>query len=91
MNAELSRQSELLEAIMDINPNYLLVKNKKEQIVKMNPSFLKLLSLENNNWLGRPFSYIEKRINMETDEPHRFVDSSGKNYFYYMGEKGTYT
>ncbi|CAM5437632.1 Sensor histidine kinase RcsC [Streptomyces afghaniensis] len=87
MNAELSRQSELLEAIMDINPNYLLVKNKKEQIVKMNPSFLQLLSLENNNWLGRPFSYIEKRINMETDEPHRFVDSSGKNYFITWGKK----
>lgn len=87
MNAELSRQSELLEAIMDINPNYLLVKNGKEQIVKMNPSFLHLLSLENKNWLGRPFSYITDRINMVTEKPHRYVDSRGKNYFLIWGKK----
>ncbi|WP_400242926.1 ATP-binding protein [Niallia sp. JL1B1071] len=87
MNEELSRQSELLEAIMDINPNYLLVKNGKEQIVKMNPSFLHLLSLEKNNWLGRKFSYISERINMETEKPRRFVDSKGKNYFIIWGKK----
>lgn len=87
MNEELSRQSKLLEAIMDINPNYLLVKNGKEQIVKMNPSFLNLLSLEKNRWLGRDFSYITDRIDMETDKSHRFVDSKGKNYFIIWGKK----
>ncbi|CAI9392399.1 MULTISPECIES: ATP-binding protein [unclassified Bacillus (in: firmicutes)] len=87
MNMELSRQSELLEAIMDINPNYLLVKNGKDQIVKMNPSFLHLLSLENKVWLGQPFSYITDRINMETEKPYRFVDSRGKNYFLIWGKK----
>lgn len=86
MNQELSRQSELLEAIMDINPNYLLVKNGKEQIVKMNPSFLHLLSLE-KNWLGRNFTYISDRINMETDKPHRFLDSRGETYYIIWGKK----
>ncbi len=87
MNEELSRQSELLEAIMDINPNYLLVKNGQEQVVKMNPSFLHLLSLEENDWLGRNFSCIAECINMETDKPHRFVDSRGKTYFIIWGKK----
>jgi signal transduction histidine kinase len=87
MNEELSRQSELLEAIMDINPNYLLVKNGEGQIVKMNPSFLHLLSLGKNRWLGRDFSYISDRINMETEKPHRFVDSRGKIYFIIWGKK----
>ncbi|MER2059974.1 MAG: ATP-binding protein, partial [Niallia sp.] len=87
MNEELSRQSELLEAIMDINPNYLLVKNGQEQVVKMNPSFLHLLSLEENDWLGRNFSYIAECINMETDKPHRFLDSRGKTYFIIWGKK----
>ncbi|WP_312098747.1 ATP-binding protein [Niallia sp.] len=87
MNEELSRQSELLEAMMDINPNYLLVKNGQEQVVKMNPTFLHLLSLEENDWLGRNFSYIAEYINMETDNPHRFVDSRGKTYFIIWGKK----
>ncbi|MFT8319713.1 MAG: ATP-binding protein [Bacillus sp. (in: firmicutes)] len=90
MNGELIRQSELLEAIMNINPNFLLVKNNKDQIVKMNSSFSQLISIPKEDLLGKDFSILTTKINMlhtQTEDAYRYVDSKGQVYYILWGKK----
>ncbi|MCP3738095.1 ATP-binding protein [Rossellomorea sp. BNER] len=90
INRKLTRQSELLEAIMNINPNYLLVKNSQNQIVKVNDSFCDLLSTAREELLGRDFRELLTQTQMiESDYKgiQKFIDSKGEVYYIQWGYK----
>lgn len=90
INTELIRQSDLLEAIMDINPNYLLVKNGLNKIVKVNQSFARLLDIPADKMLGKDLTMLSGKSDMletVTDEPYRYVDSRGATNYILWGRK----
>jgi signal transduction histidine kinase len=65
-NDNLVKQSNLLEEIMNINPNYLLVLDKKNRIVKINQSMCTLLSISGEQMLGMPFSTFIKSYHLHS-------------------------
>jgi signal transduction histidine kinase len=64
-NQNLEKQSELMEEVMNINPNYLVVLNKANQIIKINTSMCTLLSINREDVIGQDFSILLKGRNDE--------------------------
>jgi len=67
MNNKLSKQSSLLETIMNINPNYIVVLNKDNKMIKINDSICSLLSIDREQMVGRDFSQLEKQSNLKVE------------------------
>ncbi|MEI2466896.1 ATP-binding protein [Niallia taxi] len=86
MNGEVLKQSEQLEAIMNINPNYLLVMDG-ETIIKVNDSLCELLKRDSSDLLGKPHSCITNEISMETIKPQKFLDVNGDKHYILWGRK----
>ncbi|WP_282155320.1 ATP-binding protein [Cytobacillus gottheilii] len=81
MNKELIRQSDLLEAIMNINPNYLLVTSGKNNIVKVNDSFCELFSFKVNDLIGFKFSdfpEVKEILDLNPEQPSKHMDAKGR-------------
>lgn len=90
MNKELIKQSDLLEEIMDINPNYLLVKNGKNVIVKVNDSFCTLFGISADVLIGCEFSsFPAQKLILETGngQPSKYTDAKGKSHYITWGMK----
>ncbi|XXM73087.1 ATP-binding protein [Lysinibacillus sphaericus] len=65
-NDNLVKQSNLLEEIMNINPNYLIVLDKENKIVKINQSMCTLLSISGEQMLGMSFSTFIKSYHLHS-------------------------
>ncbi|WP_078382462.1 ATP-binding protein [Sutcliffiella halmapala] len=90
VNRKLERQSEWLESIMNINPNYLLVKNRHNRISEVNDSFCQLFDMRRENVIGRDFSELAiypQMMKVGSNELHRFVDDKGKVHYIKWGSK----
>ncbi|CAG9620296.1 ATP-binding protein [Sutcliffiella rhizosphaerae] len=71
-NQNLARQSSLLEEIMNINPNFIMVLNRENKIVKMNDSMEFLLSpTRKGEILGQDFKLLQQ-------QPYNLVIESGE-------------
>ncbi|MBD7937421.1 MULTISPECIES: ATP-binding protein [Cytobacillus] len=93
INIELIKQSELLEEIMDINPNYLLVTGSDQRIVKVNRSFCQLFNEREHTLLGKKISTLIHFLPMIAygfEQPYRYTDYKGKNYYIQWGMKQLY-
>jgi len=88
-NGELRKQSEQLEAIMNLNPNYLLVIDGYT-IIKINDSLCKLLKKDDSDLLGKPISKILQEISMETLKPQKYMDVNGKVHYILWDRKELY-
>ena len=89
MNGELRKQSEQLETIMNINPNYLLVIDGNT-IIKINDSLCKLLKKTEIDLLGESISTILQEISMETVKPQNYIDVNGKVHYILWDRKELY-
>ncbi|MCR8847977.1 ATP-binding protein [Rossellomorea sp. SC111] len=65
-NDSLLKQSNLLEEIMNINPNYLVVLDKDNRIVKINHSICALLMISGEQMMGMKFSTFIKTHQLKT-------------------------
>jgi signal transduction histidine kinase len=70
-NQNLEKQSDLMEEVMNINPNYLVVLNKANEIIKVNTSMCTLLSITREEVIGQDFSSLLKGRNEEKFETGR--------------------
>ncbi|TFD99776.1 ATP-binding protein [Jeotgalibacillus salarius] len=57
-NSNLAKQRTLLEKIMDINPNYLVVIDKNDQIIRLNDSICRLLSISQEQYTKKDFTAL---------------------------------
>lgn len=89
INGELLKQSEQLEAIMNLNPNYLVVIDGYT-IIKINDSLCKLLNKYDSDLLGKPISRILQEISMETLKPQKYMDVNGKVHYILWDKKELY-
>lgn len=90
VNRKLERQSEWLESIMNINPNYLLVKNRHNRIIEVNDSFCELFDLKRESVIDRDFSELvvyPQMMKIGSKELHRFVDDNGEVHYIKWGSK----
>ncbi|AZB42086.1 PAS domain S-box protein [Bacillus sp. FJAT-42376] len=55
VNRKLSRQSSLLESIMDISPNCIIVKNRRDIIVRVNDTFCDIFQVSRDELIGSPY------------------------------------
>ncbi|RIW37375.1 hypothetical protein D3H55_04905 [Bacillus salacetis] len=58
VNLKLSKQSSLLEAIMDTNPHYLIVTDSKDRIISINDTFLSLFPSARTELIGLDISVL---------------------------------
>ncbi|KZE45224.1 ATP-binding protein [Rossellomorea marisflavi] len=87
-NTRLAKQSELLEAIMNLNPNYLIVMNQSNQIIKVNDSAEKLWDVDKTELTGKDFSVLAEppySINPLRKDVQRFVNKTGRPYYIQWG------
>ncbi|AJD92546.1 histidine kinase [Jeotgalibacillus malaysiensis] len=76
-NGNLARQRTLLEKIMDINPNYLAVIDQNNQIIRLNDSICRLLSVTKDQLTRQDLSALLaiRELNPEKD---RMLTRSGE-------------
>ncbi|TDL34838.1 hypothetical protein E2R51_03710 [Jeotgalibacillus sp. S-D1] len=86
-NTRLYKQSSLLETIMNINPNYLVVLNKNNTMIKLNDSVCSLLSIKREDMAGKHFSYLKQHSNLEveTQKIQRLINSNGDIHYVQWG------
>ncbi|WP_227394641.1 ATP-binding protein [Jeotgalibacillus aurantiacus] len=86
-NTRLYKQSSLLETIMNINPNYLVVLNKDNQMIRLNDSICKLLSIKKEAMLCQDFSLLQKEYGLTTKDEtlHRIMRPTGEVHFIQWG------
>lgn len=90
INQEREKQSDLLEAIMDINPNYLLVSDANNRIVKVNSSFCKLFAEAEEDLHGKRTASLSSFLQMVDygfETPYCYTDSRGNVYYIQWGCK----
>ncbi|RDI41677.1 ATP-binding protein [Falsibacillus pallidus] len=81
MNRRLERQSGLLQSIMQINPHYLLVQDKKNRIVEVNDAFCSLFLITKKDIIGEEFSFEQLEMpESEYEGIHYLKDERGKNH-----------
>ncbi|TFD99902.1 ATP-binding protein [Jeotgalibacillus sp. R-1-5s-1] len=88
-NTRLSKQSSLLETIMNINPNYLVVLNKDHHMIRLNDSICHLLSIKKEDMLCKDFSKLKQdfALMIEDNSLQRIMRPTGEVHFVQWGFK----
>jgi len=83
MNTKLTKQSSFLETIMNMNPNYLIVLNKDNKMIKINDSICSLLSINREQMVGKDFSLLQKQSNLiiETKNLQKINNLNGEVHY----------
>ncbi|WP_421378049.1 ATP-binding protein [Bacillus salacetis] len=100
-NQNLARQSSLMEEIMNINPNFITVLNRNNQIIKMNEAMESLVSVPADDLLGKDVTVLQRspnQLDMTSDKLQRINRRTGETLYVQWGyktlkhrEKETYT
>lgn len=83
INQVLSRQSNLLETIMNINPNYILVKNIENKVIMINESLCQLLHSHSEQLIGTTLveSNIQKvLVSSKYPGIKKYIDPEGAEH-----------
>lgn len=86
-NDSLVKQSNLLEEIMNINPNYLVVLDKENRIVKINHSICALLFISGEQMMGMRFSNFLKahQLKITRGELQKLTRMNGEVHYIQWG------
>ncbi|BCB03920.1 ATP-binding protein [Bacillus sp. KH172YL63] len=87
VNLALGQQSTLLEEMMNINPNYLVVRDMDDKIVKVNHSICQLLAVTREELIGMDFTSFLKRFPLcgGNDELLKLTREDGEVHYIHWG------